>query len=301
MADDEDSDNDDTMGAISMCDICKEEKPSYNCYQEKQCDPDQRRFRVHDPRICALSNQTFDLTREITDRRRHHVDAVRERFAYNKSATYPVPGTWMKKEHIWKSQEWVNQVDSHVIQKAPVVCSDVTTLMQHQTIVKSAFRPHSPISRLLVIHPTGSGKTLSMVEVADNFFFSPTATIMVVTNEQILYKTYQTIESKMGTSKLGLYLKSIVPDVIALMPRKSKGTLFLDTYQGAVLQTKWKKSKPTFFKAALTNDKNPSSPIIIIRYRDLRSVLQGTSTILNPIFRPDGDLKKKHLSGTRTV
>lgn len=43
----------------------------------------------------------------------------------------------------------------------------------HQDIVAFLLHPRSPVSRLLIDHPTGSGKTREMIRVLDNFFYDP--------------------------------------------------------------------------------------------------------------------------------
>ena len=43
-------------------------------------------------------------------------------------------------------------------------------LQPHQETVACLLHPQAPCSRLLVDHPTGSGKTREMINVLDNFF-----------------------------------------------------------------------------------------------------------------------------------
>jgi len=54
------------------------------------------------------------------------------------------------------------------------VMDDVCPPLQpHQEIVEFLVHPKSPISKLLVDHPTGSGKTREMIRVLDNYFYDP--------------------------------------------------------------------------------------------------------------------------------
>jgi len=46
-------------------------------------------------------------------------------------------------------------------------------LQPHQDVVAFLLHPRSPVMRLLVDHPTGSGKTREMIRVLDNFFYDP--------------------------------------------------------------------------------------------------------------------------------
>ncbi|CAJ1415642.1 unnamed protein product, partial [Effrenium voratum] len=46
-------------------------------------------------------------------------------------------------------------------------------LQPHQKAVAFLLHPQSPVSRLLVDHPTGSGKTREMIQVLDNYFLDP--------------------------------------------------------------------------------------------------------------------------------
>lgn len=46
-------------------------------------------------------------------------------------------------------------------------------LQPHQEAVAFLLHPKSPVTRLLVDHPTGSGKTREMIRVLDNYFFDP--------------------------------------------------------------------------------------------------------------------------------
>ena len=55
------------------------------------------------------------------------------------------------------------------------VCSDGTTfpLMLHQEACKHLFHPLTPMRRSLAIHPTGTGKTLVMINTLSNYFHDP--------------------------------------------------------------------------------------------------------------------------------
>merc|ERR1719390_193632 len=46
-------------------------------------------------------------------------------------------------------------------------------LQPHQESVAFLLHPKSPISRLLIDHPTGSGKTWEIIRVLDNYFHDP--------------------------------------------------------------------------------------------------------------------------------
>mmetsp|Transcript_118857 Transcript_118857/g.341301 ORF Transcript_118857/g.341301 Transcript_118857/m.341301 type:complete len:1319 (+) Transcript_118857:145-4101(+) len=81
-----------------------------------------------------------------------------------------------------------------VAQTMPVASLDASTpcppLQPHQEAVVFMLHPRSPVSRMLVDHPTGSGKTREMIEVLDNYFFDPRPKVPVFPKEPVCRNFY---------------------------------------------------------------------------------------------------------------
>lgn len=58
-------------------------------------------------------------------------------------------------------------------------------LLPQQKVVASLVHPASPVSRLLCDHNTGSGKTLCMVRIVDNFYFDGRPKVLVFPKETV--------------------------------------------------------------------------------------------------------------------
>jgi hypothetical protein len=63
---------------------------------------------------------------------------------------------------------------------SPARCRPAAPLMAHQVRIKQLLRPGGQIHRLLVDHPTGAGKTRTMIAVLDTFYATPRAKLVVV-------------------------------------------------------------------------------------------------------------------------
>ena len=48
-----------------------------------------------------------------------------------------------------------------------------------QEVVRFLVHPKAPVQRLLVDHPTGSGKTREMISILDNFFYDPRPKVVI--------------------------------------------------------------------------------------------------------------------------
>jgi hypothetical protein len=64
-------------------------------------------------------------------------------------------------------------------------------LLPHQEAVAFLLHPKAPISRLLVDHPTGSGKTREMIQVLDNFFYDSRPKIPVFPTSSVCRNFYR--------------------------------------------------------------------------------------------------------------
>jgi len=63
-------------------------------------------------------------------------------------------------------------------------------LQPHQEVVQFLLHPQSPLSRLLVDHPTGSGKTREMISVLDNYFSDPRPKVPIFPKEPVCRNFY---------------------------------------------------------------------------------------------------------------
>lgn len=63
-------------------------------------------------------------------------------------------------------------------------------LQPHQESVQFLLHPKSPVSRLLVDHPTGSGKTREMIRVLDNYFFDPRPKVPIFPKDPVCRNFY---------------------------------------------------------------------------------------------------------------
>lgn len=63
-------------------------------------------------------------------------------------------------------------------------------LQLHQEVVGLLLHPQSPVVRLLVDHPTGSGKTREMISTLDNFFSDPRPKVPIFPKEPVCRNFY---------------------------------------------------------------------------------------------------------------
>mmetsp|Transcript_60600 Transcript_60600/g.107585 ORF Transcript_60600/g.107585 Transcript_60600/m.107585 type:complete len:1815 (-) Transcript_60600:188-5632(-) len=63
-------------------------------------------------------------------------------------------------------------------------------LQPHQESVAFLLHPRSPITRLLIDHPTGSGKTREMIRTLDNYFFDPRPKIPIFPKDHVCRNFY---------------------------------------------------------------------------------------------------------------
>ena len=66
-------------------------------------------------------------------------------------------------------------------------------LLKQQAVVSCLVHPKSPVTRILLDHNTGSGKTLCMLRVLDNFFFSEKPKIVIVPKDTVMWNLYATL------------------------------------------------------------------------------------------------------------
>jgi len=63
-------------------------------------------------------------------------------------------------------------------------------LLPHQESVGFLLHPKSPVTRCLVDHPTGSGKTREIIKVLDNYFFDPRPKVPIFPKEPVCQNFY---------------------------------------------------------------------------------------------------------------
>ena len=66
-------------------------------------------------------------------------------------------------------------------------------LLLQQEVVALLVHPKSPVSRLLCDHNTGSGKTLCMIRIVDNFFFDGRAKIAIFPKDSVVDNFYTSL------------------------------------------------------------------------------------------------------------
>ncbi|CAE7171199.1 unnamed protein product [Symbiodinium pilosum] len=72
----------------------------------------------------------------------------------------------------------------------PVMKGQCPPLQPHQEAVAFMLHPQSPISRMLVDHPTGSGKTREMICVLDNYYLDPRPKVPIFPKEPVCRNFY---------------------------------------------------------------------------------------------------------------
>lgn len=67
------------------------------------------------------------------------------------------------------------------------------TLLKQQMVATSLLHPGSPVSRMLLDHNTGSGKTLIMLRVLDNYYHDAKAKIVIVPKDTVMWNFYSSL------------------------------------------------------------------------------------------------------------
>lgn len=104
---------------------------------------------------------------------------------------------WDENSHILPGHRGFNQRATKVLRRAgvcqppvPQQSSGCRPLQPHQEIVRLLVHPKSPVQRLLVDHPTGSGKTREMICVLENFFYDQRPKIAIFPKAAICRNFY---------------------------------------------------------------------------------------------------------------
>merc|ERR550514_616951 len=63
-------------------------------------------------------------------------------------------------------------------------------MQPHQESVGFLLHPQSPVTRLLVDHPTGSGKTREIIKILDNYFYDPRPKVPIFPKEPVCRNFY---------------------------------------------------------------------------------------------------------------
>lgn len=78
----------------------------------------------------------------------------------------------------------------------------------YQRFVSYAVKPNSPVTRLLAVHRTGAGKTLTMVRILENFYDDPRTKAVVFPNRNLAVNFYSELLS--FDNKYRTYLLSVL-------------------------------------------------------------------------------------------
>lgn len=71
-----------------------------------------------------------------------------------------------------------------------IACSVDFNLMAYQFFVSQLVRPYSEIQRLLCVHRTGAGKTLTIIMCLNNFFYDPRPKILLFPTQSVAQNFY---------------------------------------------------------------------------------------------------------------
>lgn len=110
----------------------------------------------------------------------------------------PVKQGWLRQQgdqgfnalatHYLKRKRLVKSINNS---KLKYECADPPKLMGHQQTAIALVKPGHPVSRFLVVHRTGSGKTMTMIKILDNFFEDPRPKVVIFPNRNIRNNFYK--------------------------------------------------------------------------------------------------------------
>jgi len=96
--------------------------------------------------------------------------------------------------------EGFNDFAVAVMARAEIACSPLCSTFDasiacplpqpHQEATAFLLHPQSPVCRILVDHPTGSGKTREMIDVLNNYFYDPRAKVPIFPKEPVCRNFY---------------------------------------------------------------------------------------------------------------
>jgi superfamily II DNA or RNA helicase len=102
--------------------------------------------------------------------------------------------------------------------------SDTVKLMPYQVTVKFLLRPTVPIDRFLCVHRTGSGKTLSIINILDNYYHDTRPKILIFPQVTVAENFYSEI-MKFPNKYRDYVLKQTGKDLLSQLDSKSKAEL----------------------------------------------------------------------------
>ena len=108
----------------------------------------------------------------MADNKKKSVSKVRsEKFTYYPDVTDPdfYQKITKKKEFYIHKQKGFTEEQKKDITKACYRDRSVCELLPHQKLLKNLMSPDSPYRNLLIMHGTGSGKTLTAIQIAEHF------------------------------------------------------------------------------------------------------------------------------------
>ncbi|KAK3287557.1 hypothetical protein CYMTET_4948 [Cymbomonas tetramitiformis] len=158
----------------------------------------------------------------------------------------------------------------------------------HQETVGYLVHPASPVKRMLVVHCTGSGKTLTMIKVLDNFYSDPRPKVAIFPMDPVCKNFYR--ELGKFSNRYARYFQQRqqdkadggvldMRDVLEMKGAYRKGTLM------SKFESEWKKKHPS--------DRLPGAPLRAFRYTlaggSASKVARGAP--VNPLFKIKWDGK----------
>ena len=154
--------------------------------QEKPC---------HDHRDCDASACCHRTTGRCIQR--SHPDARRATGCGLFRVTGGRPEQWLKQPGERGFSDYVHRVlvDAHLLRTLSCNQTDPKDNW-YQVVLSFLVHPHSPIQRLLVCWQLGTGKTIGMFRVLDNYFDDPRPKILVFPTRALVANFYEELERR---------------------------------------------------------------------------------------------------------
>jgi hypothetical protein len=150
----------------------------------------------------------------------------------------------------------------------------------YQQFVSYAVTPRSPVQRLLCVHRTGAGKTLTMVRILDNFFDDPRAKIVVFPNRAVANNFYSELMD--FDNRYRDYLRAVMPaDALAVLERNDKSHR---NYAGVIEMVEARLGLVGELRGARRAAVTLKAPLRAFSYAQLggRGVLNGRDPVVKP-------------------
>ena len=208
--------------------------------------------------------------------------------------TFDIPTAFLSDDDIVYQNElnfksFINTSAAPVLANFHDRCSDSTTtvLTKYQAFSKSILNEFSPAKDMIIAYRTGSGKTVAIASVMENFYFSRLKTIVIVDENSTRFGLYKELKrldgfyhaywkKKMGGDDLG--------DVSAGNTKMIDGVPYesFDKFNKLFSGIKLKEqhsSKADKMQEYKTKKKSPpNAPCVVLRYSQLLEIADAQDT-----------------------